>query len=199
MSTYPATIRSLASTRRVRAVAIWVALGVALIGAVVVLALNADDSGPSRSVIDGAQSRPIGPHYRFDGGPIEGTRGAANLSPVDTPVTRFDGGPQEGTRGAANLSPVDSAVTRFDGGPQEGTRGTVVSSATVQAPAIDRGPRAGHVGDAVSASQLPATSVSSTRFDGGPDEGTRGAAVAPVEYVGTTRFDGGPDEGTRGH
>ena len=35
-----------------------------------------------------------------------------------------------------------------------------------------------------------------TRFDGGPDEGTRGPqayAVAPG-----TRFDGGPDEGTRG-
>ena len=33
-----------------------------------------------------------------------------------------------------------------------------------------------------------------TRFDGGPDEGTRGiTAPAPG-----TRFDGGPDEGTRG-
>jgi hypothetical protein len=143
MSTYPATIRGRASSRSGR-IAIWVALGVALIGAVVVLALNADDSGPSRSVIDGAQSRPIGPNYRFDGGPNEGTRGAANLSPVDSPVTRFDGGPQEGTRGAANLSPVDSAVTRFDGGPQEGTRGAAVEY------------------------------VGTTRFDGGPDEGTRG-------------------------
>ena len=35
-----------------------------------------------------------------------------------------------------------------------------------------------------------------TRFDGGPDEGTRGiqADVLPPG----TRFDGGPDEGTRG-
>jgi hypothetical protein len=35
-----------------------------------------------------------------------------------------------------------------------------------------------------------------TRFDGGPDEGTRGpnAGVLPEG----TRFDGGPDEGTRG-
>jgi hypothetical protein len=35
-----------------------------------------------------------------------------------------------------------------------------------------------------------------TRFDGGPDEGTRGIqAEAPAPG---TRFDGGPDEGTRG-
>jgi hypothetical protein len=35
-----------------------------------------------------------------------------------------------------------------------------------------------------------------TRFDGGPDEGTRGLQAAPV--APGTRFDGGPDEGTRG-
>ena len=40
--------------------------------------------------------------------------------------------------------------------------------------------------------QLPA----GTRFDGGPDEGTRGIqAESPAPG---TRFDGGPDEGTRG-
>ena len=38
-----------------------------------------------------------------------------------------------------------------------------------------------------------------TRFDGGPDEGTRGIQVAPAEPLPPgTRFDGGPDEGTRG-
>jgi hypothetical protein len=41
--------------------------------------------------------------------------------------------------------------------------------------------------------QLPA----GTRFDGGPDEGTRGLAAQPTLPAGT-RFDGGPDEGTRG-
>src|SRR5262245_32917573 len=45
------------------------------------------------------------------------------------------------------------------------------------------------------------TSVGTTRYDGGPEEGTRGPAPAPaavpVEAVGT-RYDGGPDEGTRG-
>jgi hypothetical protein len=35
-----------------------------------------------------------------------------------------------------------------------------------------------------------------TRFDGGPDEGTRGPQAYPV--APGTRFDGGPDEGTRG-
>jgi hypothetical protein len=35
-----------------------------------------------------------------------------------------------------------------------------------------------------------------TRFDGGPDEGTRG--IQPQTVTPGTRFDGGPDEGTRG-
>jgi len=35
-----------------------------------------------------------------------------------------------------------------------------------------------------------------TRFDGGPDEGTRGIQAA--QPAPGTRFDGGPDEGTRG-
>jgi hypothetical protein len=41
--------------------------------------------------------------------------------------------------------------------------------------------------------QLPA----GTRFDGGPDEGTRGLAAQRQLPVGV-RFDGGPDEGSRG-
>ena len=44
-----------------------------------------------------------------------------------------------------------------------------------------------------SQTQLPA----GTRFDGGPEEGTRGLAAQPQVPVGT-RFDGGPEEGTRG-
>jgi hypothetical protein len=36
-----------------------------------------------------------------------------------------------------------------------------------------------------------------TRFDGGPEEGTRGLAAQPTVPAGT-RFDGGPEEGTRG-
>lgn len=36
-----------------------------------------------------------------------------------------------------------------------------------------------------------------TRFDGGPEEGTRGLAAQATVPAGT-RFDGGPEEGTRG-
>jgi hypothetical protein len=46
---------------------------------------------------------------------------------------------------------------------------------------------------AAKSQQLPA----GTRFDGGPDEGTRGISTGAVPTPGT-RFDGGPDEGTRG-
>jgi hypothetical protein len=35
-----------------------------------------------------------------------------------------------------------------------------------------------------------------TRYDGGPEEGTRGAITSPP--APGTRYDGGPDEGTRG-
>jgi hypothetical protein len=41
--------------------------------------------------------------------------------------------------------------------------------------------------------QLPA----GTRFDGGPNEGTRGLSAQSTIPAGT-RFDGGPDEGSRG-
>jgi hypothetical protein len=33
------------------------------------------------------------------------------------------------------------------------------------------------------------------RYDGGPDEGTRGIVAAPAP---STRYDGGPEEGSRG-
>jgi len=36
-----------------------------------------------------------------------------------------------------------------------------------------------------------------TRYDGGPEEGTRGAIASPPVAPGT-RYDGGPEEGTRG-
>jgi hypothetical protein len=45
--------------------------------------------------------------------------------------------------------------------------------------------------------QVQPQTAAGTRFDGGPEEGTRGLAsqrTAPA----STRFDGGPEEGTRG-
>jgi hypothetical protein len=172
MSTYPTTIRARAQAQNGRSLAAWAALAAALIGTVVVLALTVPDhNAPSGGVVIGGKSQPVASHSRFDGGPNEGTRGALIRQPVDSPAIRFDGGPQEGTRGA------------------------IVSSSPVSAPTLDRGPRAGHVGDVVTRSQLVLPAVSQTRFDGGPDEGTRGAAA---QYSASTRFDGGPDEGTRG-
>jgi hypothetical protein len=39
------------------------------------------------------------------------------------------------------------------------------------------------------------SSIGSTRYDGGPEEGTRGTVAAKAP---STRYDGGPEEGTRG-
>ena len=72
-----------------------------------------------------------------------------------------------------------------------------VQQSQTQLPAgtrFDGGPDEGTRGLAAQAQpQLPA----GTRFDGGPDEGTRGLAAQPHVPVGA-RFDGGPEEGTRG-
>jgi hypothetical protein len=43
--------------------------------------------------------------------------------------------------------------------------------------------------------QQPQTQAG-TRYDGGPDEGTRGAVFSPP--AADSRYDGGPEEGTRG-
>lgn len=57
----------------------------------------------------------------------------------------------------------------------------------------DGGPEEGTRG-AVTARQL------GVRYDGGPEEGTRGAlsSDAPSNAVPGTRYDGGPEEGSRG-
>jgi hypothetical protein len=50
----------------------------------------------------------------------------------------------------------------------------------------------------VPAPQASTASQAGIRFDGGPEEGTRGAHSAVVTVAPGTRFDGGPEEGTRG-
>jgi hypothetical protein len=50
---------------------------------------------------------------------------------------------------------------------------------------------------ATPAVQAQAPTQAGIRFDGGPEEGTRGLAAERQLPVGT-RFDGGPEEGTRG-
>ena len=58
-----------------------------------------------------------------------------------------------------------------------------VNTATRAAPAVQQ--------------QVQTQTPAGTRFDGGPEEGTRGLAAQSSAPV-TTRFDGGPEEGTRG-
>lgn len=65
------------------------------------------------------------------------------------------------------------------------------SSAVAPSARFDGGPNEGTRG-ALSRQPVDTTV---TRFDGGPQEGTRGAVV---QYSSSTRFDGGPNEGTRG-
>jgi hypothetical protein len=61
------------------------------------------------------------------------------------------------------------------------TNGDVqVNSATKAAPAV----------------QQQSQTQAGTRYDGGPDEGTRGAVFSPP--AAGSRYDGGPEEGTRG-
>ena len=77
MSTYPSTIRARASSAVDHSLAVWAALGTALIGAVLVLVLAVPDRdyvAPHSRVI-GPHSQAITPDSRFDGGPNEGTRG----------------------------------------------------------------------------------------------------------------------------
>jgi type II secretory pathway pseudopilin PulG len=58
-----------------------------------------------------------------------------------------------------------------------------VNTATKAAPALQQ--------------QQQVQTPAGTRFDGGPEEGTRGLA-SQASPPATTRFDGGPEEGTRG-
>jgi hypothetical protein len=56
-------------------------------------------------------------------------------------------------------------------------------------------------GRTTSARSAPAVAapaaIGTTRYDGGPEEGTRGPAGGPAA-PSATRYDGGPNEGTRG-
>lgn len=101
-----------------RSALIWLTAAAAIAAAVVlafVLFGGNDRSLTPSTATPSTLTQNRGDGIRFDGGPDEGTRGAA----VTPALVRFDGGPEEGTRGAVH-APV---VVRFDGGPEEGTRG----------------------------------------------------------------------------
>jgi hypothetical protein len=77
---------------------------------------------------------------------------------------------------------------------------TVAGSATqVTAPSpagttrYDGGPEEGTRG----VIQVQRPGAAAVRYDGGPEEGTRNPLSSSAEALGT-RYDGGPDEGTRG-
>ena|ERR687897_300307 len=52
--------------------------------------------------------------------------------------------------------------------------------------------------DAAPAVQQQSQTAAGTRYDGGPEEGTRGATSVQPQTAPGTRYDGGPDEGSRG-
>jgi hypothetical protein len=52
--------------------------------------------------------------------------------------------------------------------------------------------------DAAPAVQQQSQTAAGTRYDGGPEEGTRGATSVQPQTAPGTRYDGGPEEGSRG-
>ena len=151
---------------------------IAVVGlSVAVVVVSSDDAPSTSDVIATGKFAPAknpSGTTRYDGGPEEGTRGAASVSsaPVSTvapPPSSIAASSQAEYEALRKALPT----TRYDGGPEEGTRG-VTSAPSVAAQA-------------------------NTRFDGGPEEGTRAVTSAPsVAAQADTRFDGGPEEGTRG-
>ena len=67
-----------------------------------------------------------------------------------------------------------------------------LSAAVVILAAADDGGRSA----ASSVQSAPTQVLPGQRYDGGPEEGTRGPFAVPSPA--TTRYDGGPEEGTRG-
>jgi hypothetical protein len=104
---------------------------IAVAGLTVAVVIVATDEDRDTSAGSAAQVSTTSPNgsTRYDGGPEEGTRGAA---PAQQAGIRYDGGPEEGTasliqRSApATFDPnsIKSAPgVRYDGGPEEGSRG----------------------------------------------------------------------------
>jgi hypothetical protein len=108
---------------------------------------------------------------------------------------RYDGGPEEGTRGLSTASPTPQQALRLRsegmnevyGGSQDPAAEGALHLRSEGMNAQFRGSKA-----ATPSSTRP---EGSTRYDGGPEEGTRGIVAAPPAG---TRYDGGPEEGSRG-
>ena len=72
-------------------------------------------------------------------------------------------------------------------------------AAGVLIPAIDADQVASTNRAAPAVQQSQQSHAPGTRYDGGPEEGTRGAIASPIApSAESPRYDGGPEEGTRG-
>jgi hypothetical protein len=89
-------------------------------------------------------------------------------------------------------------ATSEDSDTVAGSAAPVIASASNGATRYDGGPEEGTRG-ALSVSE-PVSPTAGTRYDGGPEEGTRGALSfsRPASHTAATRYDGGPEEGSRG-
>jgi hypothetical protein len=104
---------------------------VAVVGLAAAVVIVATDEDRDTSTGSAAQVSTTSPNAgtRYDGGPEEGTRGAA---PAQQAGVRYDGGPEEGAASLNQRSPVATfdpnsikapPGVRYDGGPEEGSRG----------------------------------------------------------------------------
>ena len=97
--------------------------------------------------------------------------------------------------GAASARPIES-INYGGFNPATGRPDAPAVQQQSQTPGTryDGGPEEGTRG----AISTPAPQAPGTRYDGGPEEGTRGATSVQPQTAPGTRFDGGPEEGTRG-
>jgi hypothetical protein len=108
---------------------------------------------------------------------------------------RNDGGPEEGTAlqsvrpqtAPSSASSAAAAGTRYDGGPEEGTRGVVGSAGAGTAAAVGiPSPAAAAKMNGEAGSGTASTAAAGTRYDGGPEEGTRGIVVEEQSAAGSS-------------
>jgi hypothetical protein len=97
--------------------------------------------------------------------------------------------------GAASARPIES-INYGGFNPATGRPDAPAVQQQSQTPGAryDGGPEEGSRG----ATSVQPQTAPGTRFDGGPEEGSRGATSVQPQTAPGTRFDGGPDEGTRG-
>jgi hypothetical protein len=135
--------------------------------------------------------------------PANGKAGVASPTPVVPPpvvaTTRSRRGLYAGLLAVVGAGAVVVLITLpwgNQGRPSNQAPAAPAPSVTLQpGTRFDGGPDEGTRGEFGTPRTLPAAGI---RFDGGPNEGTRGEFGHPATLPPGIRFDGGPDEGTRG-